>query len=449
VKIDSLIQRWGLLRIFALSGFVSIISISIVSGFIYFSFLQKNLLQREMTVSAEFIQSVSLINNPEAYFKGSTNIEDKQAIEEFFHHVIGIPDVFRTIIFDADYKIIWSNDSKIIGKRFSDNDELTLAYTGESIFKQGERDQHAKVEHDFLPEDVDQFVESYIPVWNKKHEKVIGVVELYKSPRALFGTLQSGRLLVALVSLLGGLILYGLLYWIVRTAHQLIESQRRRIKQASSRVVELNEQSLRRIGSELHDGPVQSIGFALLKLDSIFEPGTDSPASAKSKSIIIDKIQAALKDALQEVRSLSAGLVIPELKDLSAIEAVTKVIEKHESRTSTTVSHQLKNIPDKLSTPTKICIYRLVQEGLNNAYRHGGGIDQFVSVTVQDTQLILSISDGGPGMDPDDTERINDTEHLGLRGMRERVESLGGDFHITNTSEAGGVTLIAAMPIDE
>ena len=449
MKIDSLIQRWGLLRIFALSGFVSIIGISIVSGFIYFSFLQQNLLKREMTVSAEFIQSVSLINNPEAYFEGSTNIEDKQAIEEFFHHVIGIPDVFRAIIFDADYKIIWSNDKKIIGKRFSDNDELALAYTGESIFKQGERDERAKVEHDFMPEDVDQFVESYIPVWDKKHENVIGVVELYKSPRALFGTLKLGRLLVALVSLLGGLILYGLLYWIVRTAHQLIETQRRRIKQASSRAVELNEQSLRRIGSELHDGPAQSIGFALLKLDSILEPETDSPASANSKTIIIDKIQTALEDALQEVRSLSAGLVIPELKDLSAIEAVTKVIERHQNRTSTKVSHQLKNIPDKLSTPTKICIYRLVQEGLNNDYRHGGGIDQYVSLTVQNLQLILTISDGGPGMDTDDTDRINDTEHLGLRGMRERVESLGGDFHITSTSKAGGVTLIAVMPIEE
>ena len=449
MKIDSLIQRWGLLRIFALSGFVSIISISIVSGFIYFSFLQQNLLKREMAVSAEFIQSVSLINNLEAYFEGSTNIEEKQAIEEFFHHVIGIPDVFRVIIIDADYRIIWSNDSKIIGKRFSDNDELTLAYTGESIFKQGERDQRAKVEHDFLPEDVDQFVESYIPVWDKKHENVIGVVELYKSPRALFETLQLGRHLVALVSLLGGLILYGLLYWIVRTAHQLIETQRRRIKQASSRVVELNEQSLRRIGSELHDGPVQLIGFALLKMDSILEPETDSPATADSKTIVIDKIQTALKGALQEVRSLSAGLVIPELKDLSAIEAVTKVIERHESRTSTEVNHQLKNIPDKLSTPIKICIYRLVQEGLNNAYRHGNGIDQYVSVTVQDSQLILTISDGGPGMDTDDTGRINDTEHLGLRGMRERVESLGGDFQIIGASKAGGVTLIAVMPIDE
>jgi len=172
VKIDSLIQRWGLLRIFALSGFVSIIGISIASGSIYFSFLQQNLLKREMTISVEFIQSVSLINNPEAYFEGSTNIEDKQAIEEFFH--------------------------------------------------------------------------------------------------------------------------------------QLIETQRRRIKQASSRAVELNEQNLRRIGSELHDGPVQSIGFALLKLDSILEPGTDSPASANSKTIV--NLQCAFRLKSENFQTIARSI---------------------------------------------------------------------------------------------------------------------------------------------
>lgn len=79
MRITALIQRWGLLRIFALSGFVSIIGISIVSGYIYFSFLQQNRLAREMAVSSGFIQSVSLINNPQAYFEGGTNIEDKRA----------------------------------------------------------------------------------------------------------------------------------------------------------------------------------------------------------------------------------------------------------------------------------------------------------------------------------------------------------------------------------
>jgi len=407
------------------------------------------MLAREMAVSSEFIQSVSLINNPEEYFEGGTNIEDKSAVEEFFNHVIGIPDVFRATVFDADFRIIWSNDENIIGKRFSDNDELKIAYSGESIFSWGVTDEHAKQEHVFLPADVKQFVESYIPVWDEKHERVIGVVELYKSPRALFETLDRGELLVASVSLLGGLILYLLLFWVVRTAHQLIETQRTRIKQASSRGVELNEQYLRRIGSELHDGPVQSIGFALLKLDSIFQSGSDSAQSDKADVIVIDKIQRALNDALQELRSLSAGLTIPELQELSAREAITRVIKRHESRTSTTVSHDLHNLPEILSTPTKICLYRLVQEGLNNAYRHGAGIDQRIDVSVQGSLLFLTISDGGPGMDVDDVSKINDADHLGLRGMRERVESLGGDFQITRTDKFGGVKLIATLTIDD
>ena len=449
MKITALIQRWGLLRIFALSGFVSIIGISIVSGSIYFSFLQQNMLAREMAVSSEFIQSVSLINNPEEYFEGSTNIEDKSAVEEFFNHVIGIPDVFRATVFNADFQIIWSNDKNIIGKRFSDNDELKIAYSGESIFSWGVTDEHAKQEHVFLPDDVEQFVESYIPVWDEKRERVIGVVELYKSPRALFETLNRGELLVASVSLLGGLILYLLLFWVVRTAHQLIETQRTRIKQASSRGVELNEQYLRRIGSELHDGPVQSIGFALLKLDSIFQSESDSARSDKADVVVIDKIQHALNDALQELRSLSAGLTIPELRELSAREAITRLIKRHESRTSTSVSQNLHNLPGILSTPTKICLYRLVQEGLNNAYRHGAGTDQRVDVSVQGSLLFLTISDGGPGMDVDDVSKINDADHLGLRGMRERVESLGGDFQITRTDKSGGVKLIATLTIDD
>ena len=449
MKITALIRRWGLLRIFALSGFFSIIGISIVSGSIYFSFLQQNLLAREMAVSSEFIQSVSLINNPEAYFKGSTNIEDKSAVEEFFSHVIGIPDVFRATVFDADFRIIWSNDDNIIGKRFSDNDELKIAYSGESIFSWGVTDEHAKQEHVFLPADVEQFVESYIPVWDENHERVIGVVELYKSPRALFETLNRGELLVASVSLLGGLILYLLLFWVVRTAHQLIETQRTRIKQASSRGVELNEQYLRRIGSELHDGPVQSIGFALLKLDSIFESGSDSARPHKADVVVVDKIQHALNDALQELRSLSAGLTIPELQELSAREAIAKLIKRHESRTSTSVSHNLHNLPEVLSTPTKICLYRLVQEGLNNAYRHGAGIDQRIDVSVQGSLLFLTVSDGGPGMDVGDASKINDADHLGLRGMRERVESLGGDFEITRSDKSGGVKLITTLTIDD
>jgi signal transduction histidine kinase len=407
MHLAAFIQRRGLLRVFALYSFVSIIGITIVSGYIYFSFLQQNLLQREMTISSEFIQSVSLINKPEAYFNGSTDIADKEAIEEFFNHVVGIPDVFRVKVYDDDYRIIWSNDNAVIGNTFRDNEELDLAYQGRSSFNKTEVDEHEKREHDFLPDDIDQFIESYIPVWDDNHEQVIGVVELYKSPSALFDALGRGRNLVIWVSLLGGLVLYGLLFGVVRIAHRQIEAQRSRTKQASSRAVEINEESLRRISSELQNGPIKSIESAISGLDS----------------------------------------QIPELEDLSAREAIIRVIEKHEQNTSTRVGKQIGQIPETLNNATKICIFRLVQEGLRNAYGRGGGIGQYVRVSVKGPQLILSIGEIGHDIDVNDSNNIYHSEDLELRGMRERIESLGGEFYIFSDSRSGGINLRAYLPV--
>ncbi|MBC8212133.1 MAG: sensor histidine kinase [Gammaproteobacteria bacterium] len=445
MKIPAIIQRWGLIRTFAYTSFVSIITFSVVSGFIFYSFMRNNLLHREMIISSEFIQSIALINDPDTYFSGSPDSRDKLNLQAFVNQVIGLPDVYRATIYDDDFKIIWSDDKQMIGRAFTDNDELVRAYAGINTYKEGHVNDRAKEEHSFLPDGMKNFIESYIPVWNPSHQKVVGVIEIYKSPRALYETFNVARTLVIAVCLFGGIVLYWFLYWIVRTAHQLIENQRERIRHASGRTVELNEQNLRRIGSELHDGPAQQIGFALLRMDSIMDDSNEQQVKVNTE--VIARIQSALKDALQEIRNLSSGLVIPDLKDLSAQDAILKVIEKHQKRTSTKVSHKLNKIPDSLKLSSKICIYRLVQEGLNNAYRHGKGIDQKVRATIKDRHLIVIVSDGGQGFQKHDLDKINDSDHLGLRGLRERVESLGGSFKISSEDNMPGCKLIASLPL--
>jgi signal transduction histidine kinase len=153
-----------------------------------------------------------------------------------------------------------------------------------------------------------------------------------------------------------------------------------------------------------------------------------------------------LGDALQEIRELSAGLVIPDLKELPLVDAIRKVIERHEKRTSTEVEQFIGDIPFTVSLSTKICIYRFVQEGLNNAFKHGKGIDQSVSFSAIKDQLIVSINDKGPGMSLNISTK-NDTEHLGLRGLRERVESIGGKFELISNQRYPGVKLLATLPI--
>lgn len=445
MPVSSIIQRWGLIRIFAFSSFISIITISVVSGYIFFSFLRDKLLEHEVSISSEFIQSVSIINNPESYFRGDSNDKNAQDLQEYFHHIIGMPGVLAATAYNAGLTSIWSSNETLIGKTYTDNDELKQALKGQSLFQEGHTEDQSKQEHSFMPEHVENFIEIYISVWDTKKEQVIGVVEIYKSPSALYQTIYQGRVLVTVVSLLGGIILFWILYWIVRTAHLLIESQRERIKQATSRTVELNELNLRRIGADLHDGPAQSIGFALLRMDSL------TNALHQNKPELYDatfnKINNAMTDALQEIRNLSSGLIIPELNDLSFKEALVKLIKKHEKRTSTKVKHHLKHIPENLRNSSKICIYRLIQEGLNNAYRHGKGLEQCVELMLESDQLHLIVTDSGPGMTSKDIDHLFDNKHLGIRGLRERVESLGGHFQFTGRENLPGARLLATLPL--
>jgi signal transduction histidine kinase len=83
--------------------------------------------------------------------------------------------------------------------------------------------------------------------------------------------------------------------------------------------------------------------------------------------------------------------------------------------------------------PILICIYRFVQEALMNGFRHAGGIGQQVGCDVAGDRLTVVVSDRGPGFDANCT-----AEHgLGLLGLRERIESIGGEFRVESSRDHG------------
>jgi signal transduction histidine kinase len=148
--------------------------------------------------------------------------------------------------------------------------------------------------------------------------------------------------------------------------------------------------------------------------------------------------------ALQEIRAISSGLRLPELNRLTLPEAVARVVRMHERRTGTFVLLERDDVPDDIPLPVKITVYRVIEEALNNAYRHGGGIEQRVTLKMDARALFLEIADHGPGFDG--LPIMDSDQHLGLVGMRERIESLGGFFGIE--SEAGqGTTVIVQIPL--
>ena len=103
----------------------------------------------------------------------------------------------------------------------------------------------------------------------------------------------------------------------------------------------------------------------------------------------------------------------------------------------------LSDPPERLPPSAKICIYRFVQEALNNAYRHGGGVGQRVVQSVDGDRVRIEVGDGGPGFD---LSEIRPTS-IGLAGLRERIESLGGTFEIDGA--APGTVVRMSLGIKE
>jgi signal transduction histidine kinase len=185
----------------------------------------------------------------------------------------------------------------------------------------------------------------------------------------------------------------------------------------------LNEQALRRIGSDLHDGPGQALALALLRLDS-----ADTFAASGNS------IREIVQDALTELRSIAAGLRLPELSALPVSGVVERAVRDHERRSGVPVRLELSELPADAATSVKIALFRALQEALSNATRHGGGADISVRTWAADDWLCLTVADRGPGFE---AARAEPKGRLGLASMRERAELLGGRFQVDSMPGRG------------
>ncbi len=214
-----------------------------------------------------------------------------------------------------------------------------------------------------------------------------------------------------------------------------------RVRKAAARATEINEKLLRRISHDLHDGPAQDLALALLHIDALRDV-TGDPDSADDFAIV----KSALESSLREIRSISAGLRLPELQALTLLEVAVKAVRDHERKTGTQVSFEAdpacfadNSACRSVSLPVKITLYRVIQEALNNSYRHALGASRQVRLWPEDNFVNLMVSDDGPGFDLAklDGDTNLPSGHLGMAGMRERVKVLGGSFQVTSSAQSG------------
>ena len=154
----------------------------------------------------------------------------------------------------------------------------------------------------------------------------------------------------------------------------------------------------------------------------------------------MDKIKSVAETTVETVRNIALLLRPSMLDDLGLIAALEWQGREVSRRSEMEVEVQSSDISEKIPEDYKICIYRLVQEALNNAARHSGAKNAKVAVELTASEIVVSVSDDGGGFDP---RRVRG---LGILGMEERVRRLGGTFAL-DSKPGGGTTLRAEFPI--
>jgi signal transduction histidine kinase len=130
------------------------------------------------------------------------------------------------------------------------------------------------------------------------------------------------------------------------------------------------------------------------------------------------------------------------LDDFGLVPALNWHAREMSKRTGLNVTLSADDAADDLPDEHTTCIYRLVQEAVNNCARHANARNVDVEVKREDTRVLFSVRDDGAGFDP------RFVRGLGLLGMEERVRRLGG--HIEIDSQPGhGTVIVAELPLAE
>jgi len=218
---------------------------------------------------------------------------------------------------------------------------------------------------------------------------------------------------------------------------ELVNS-RTELQQLSARLVDAQETERRAISRELHDEVGQALGLLLMDAGRLSNRIGPSDEAGQE---IVRSIKTVAERTVQTVRNMALLLRPSMLDDLGLVPAVEWYAREMSRRGETEVEVRAESISDTLSDPLKLCVYRMVQESLNNANRHAHAKNVIVELKQSANSISVRIEDDGSGFDP------KRTRGMGLLGMEERVKRLGGT--ITIESRPGTRTIIRAeLPVD-
>lgn len=431
---------------FALAGSLVILAAALAVGGLVAERIERVVVHNTASANALYMESFVGALTQNLTQHDSLASRSKKGLSE----LLALSRVGKTVVSFKVWRpgglVIDASDPEQIGKTFPIAENLAGAFAGSVT---AEFEQH-RDEEDAAEGALDlPLLEIYTPIRNPANGEVIAVVEFYliaeDLKRDIFrARLQTWALVVGILSLI-----FAALFLIVLRGSRTIDAQlvaltemsgrnvalRVQIQNAAERAATLSERTLRQIGADLHDGPAQLMAFAALRLDALA-----SRQDGEAGRAVLDEVRGAVNEAITEIRNLSRGMSVPDLDRRDMGEVLRDLAEAHAARSGTKVEFAT---PDPgalgaLPAALRLCLYRFVQEGLTNSWRHAGGLGQELRIERQGARLRVSVLDRGPGFAATGAAGEGaGAERLGLDGLRDRVEALGGRLECLDRAPFG------------
>ncbi len=249
--------------------------------------------------------------------------------------------------------------------------------------------------------------------------------------------LRRSLVLTFALTLAGGLVLAGATIVFTLRLERDLERRGADLQELSTRLLRAQESERRSLARELHDEIGQSLSAILMEAEGA--ECAEQPADAREHLAAIRRLA---ERTVKEVRDLALLLRPSMLDDLGLIPALHWHARETSKRTGLRVAVTASEDTDDLPEEHKTCIYRSIQEAVNNSAQHANARAVEVVVRRQPGSVSFSVQDDGAGFDP------HFARGLGLLGMEERVRRLGGA--VTIDSQPGrGTRITAELPITE
>jgi signal transduction histidine kinase len=192
-------------------------------------------------------------------------------------------------------------------------------------------------------------------------------------------------------------------------------------------LIDQREQERLQIARDLHDGPAQELSAAIFILQDLLEQTSDPLTVEKLRGL-----KTMIQEQNNELRTFAIELRPPALSRFGLVTAIRSHIETFQIKhPELKIELETDQEVDALSDTERVAFFRIYQESLNNCVRHAGARNVLVRLRKTQAHFILEIEDNGVGFDlPEDWVDLASQGHLGLLGIRERVEAIGGQIEI-------------------